>query len=125
MHKLCAMLLFCCTSLSLVGQQHSLVPKADTAPFGAMQREIATSKNALLSEFEALEAARNLRRTGFEAAIAVGQKAVQGTEELNAILWIAGIYKLMQCDTDRDITKAALKNRLGFYASCSMYSRDK
>ena len=109
----------CCAvlPLRLRGQENSQTPKPEVSPFDNMQSELGLHKKALLSESQDLEAMmRSLKSPDQDAAIAIDQRASLGAMELDATIWFAGIYENMQCDADREVAKAALKNRLGFYA---------
>jgi hypothetical protein len=81
------------------------------------ERDLAARKKALENDSTDLEGmAKSLTGAEFDAALSIDQKTGQGTMEVDAALWFLGIYDNMQCDADRDIAKAALKNRLGFYS---------
>jgi hypothetical protein len=81
------------------------------------ERDLAAKKKTLLSESTDLEEmGKSLKGPDFDTALHVDQKAQQGIMELDSALWLLGIYDNMQCAPDREIAKAALKNRLAFYS---------
>jgi hypothetical protein len=81
------------------------------------ERDVAARKAALMNDTTDLEAmARSLNGTEFSTALEIDSKGQQGIMELDAALWFLGIYDSMQCEPDREVAKAALKNRLGFYS---------
>jgi hypothetical protein len=81
------------------------------------ERDIAARKKALLSESSDLEEiAKTLKGTELDTALSLDSKASQGAMELDAVFWFLAVYDHMQCDADREVAKAALKNRLGFYS---------
>jgi hypothetical protein len=78
---------------------------------------LAARKKALLSESGDLEEMeKSLNGIEMDTANSIDEKAGQGVMEVDAALWFSAIYNNMQCDTNREIAKTALKNRLGFYA---------
>jgi hypothetical protein len=81
------------------------------------ERDLAAKKKTLLSESTDLEEmAKSLKGPDFDTALQVDDKAQQGVMELDAAIWFLGVYDNMQCAPDREISKAALKNRLGLYS---------
>lgn len=89
---------------------------ADSPP-SPNERYIAARKKALTNDSADMEEmAKSLRGTEMEAALELDQKAGQGVLELDAVLWFFAVYDNMQCEPDREVAKAALNNRLGFYS---------
>lgn len=81
------------------------------------ERDIAARKKALLSESSDIEKmAKTLKGTELETALSLDSKATQGAMELDAVVWFLAVYDHMQCDTDRNFSKAVLNNRLSFYS---------
>lgn len=81
------------------------------------ERDIAARKEALLSDSSDLgEMEKSLKGTEFDTAFSLDRKASQGVMELDAVVWFLAVYDHMQCDSDREVAKVALKNRLGFYS---------
>jgi hypothetical protein len=109
--------LFAAFPIRLGGQAGASQSQAENSPSLPNERDVAALKKALMNDNADLEGmAKSLRGAEFDAAMSIDQKAGQGAMEMDAALWFLGIYDSMQCDADRDIAKAALKNRLGFYS---------
>jgi hypothetical protein len=99
------------------GQANSQAPKPEVSPLESMQRDLAASKKALLSEATDLdEMGKSLRGVEGDTALSIDNKAGQGVMEIDATLWFADIYENMQCDADREVAKRTLSNRLAFYS---------
>jgi hypothetical protein len=83
-------------------------------------RDLTARKTALLTDSQDLEAmAQSLNGVQggeFSTAMSLDEKASQGIMEVDAAIWFVALYSKMQCEPDREVARAALKNRLGFYA---------
>jgi hypothetical protein len=102
---------------SLGGQTAPSQWPTATPPSLAVERDIAARKKALLDESSDLEEmGKSLQGTELETTAALDAKAGQGVMELDATLWLLGVYDNMQCESDREVVKNALKNRLAFYS---------
>jgi hypothetical protein len=98
-------------------QSHTAQSPTTDSPKLANERDIATRKKALLDETTDLEAmAKSVTGVEFDAAMNLDREAGEGVMELDATLWFLGVYDNMQCEPDREVAEAALKNRLGFYS---------
>ncbi len=83
----------------------------------AVERDLVTRKNNLIAQSDDMNSiAKSLNGFDFNNAITIGDHAQQGMMYLDAMIWFVGIYDRMQCDEDKNIAKAVLQNRLGFYA---------
>jgi hypothetical protein len=99
-----------------VGQAEKAQPQTSQPPVD-YERDIASRKKTLLSESSDLdEIAKSLRPLDSEAALRISRKATDGVMELDATLWFLNVYDNMQCEADREVAKATLKNRLAFYS---------
>jgi len=87
-------------------------------PLQVMERDLAATKKALLNESTDLEAmAHSFSTTEVTTAARIAEKASLGVMEVDATLWFLGVYENMQCEPDREVAKATLKNRLDFYSN--------
>ena len=81
------------------------------------ERDIEARKKALLDESSDLEeVAKSLTGTELDTALSLDRKASQGAVDLDAAYWFLAEYDHMTCSADRDVSKAVLNNRLGFYS---------
>jgi hypothetical protein len=99
------------------------VPKADQqdtpeiAAKKAALSDLGIRKKNLITQSEDLESiTKSLRGEDVDNALAIDEHAGQGEMYLDATFWFVGIYDRMQCDEDKNLAKAVLQNRLGFYA---------
>ena len=83
----------------------------------AVEADLGTRKKTLLTQSEDLESiSKSLRGQDLDNALAIDERSGQGVAYLDASFWFVAIYNRMQCDEDRNVAKAVLQNRLGFYA---------
>jgi hypothetical protein len=83
----------------------------------SVEGDLGTRKKNLLTESGDLESiAKSLRGVDADNALAIDERAGQGVMYLDAMFWFVGIYDRMQSDEDKNLAKAVLQNRLGFYA---------
>ena len=79
--------------------------------------DLITRKNNLVAQSNDMNSiAKSLNGFDFNNAIAIGGHAQQGMMYLDALFWFVGTYDKMQCVEDKNLAKAVLQNRLGFYA---------
>jgi hypothetical protein len=98
------------------GQAEKAQPQTSQPPVD-YERDIASRKKTLLGEASDLdEMAKSLQGTELNAVLRVDEKAGHGVMELDATLWFLNVYDNMQCEADREVAKATLKNRLAFYS---------
>jgi len=80
-------------------------------------RDLTDKKKALMNDLTDFETmAKSLQGTEFDTVMQFDQKAEQAVMHLDATIWFLAVYDKMQCEPDRAVAKAALKNRLGFYS---------
>jgi hypothetical protein len=99
------------------------VPRADQqdtleiAPKKAVESDLGTRKKNLISQSDDMSSiAKSLNGFDFNNAITISDHAQQGMMYLDASYWFVLTYDSMQCDEDKNLAKAVLQNRLGFYA---------
>jgi hypothetical protein len=98
-------------------------PKADQqdtpeiAAKRAVLGDLDTRKKNLIAQSDDMNSMEK-SLNGFDSnnAGTIVDHAQQGMMYLDAIYWFVGIYDRMQCDEDKNLAKAVLQNRLGFYA---------
>lgn len=83
-------------------------------------RDLTARKTALLTDSADLEAmAQSLKGAQdpeFGIAMSLDETAHRGIIEVDATIPFVALYEKMQCEPDREVARATLKNRLGFYA---------
>ena len=100
----------------LSGQGSEAHPQA-ASPSLPNASDIEALKKALLTDSSDLEeVAHFLKGTELEMVLQINEKASQGAMELDAAIWFVTIYDSMECESDRQVAKTALRNRLGFYS---------
>ena len=83
----------------------------------AVESDLGTRKKNLLTQSQDLESiAKSLTGVDVNSALSIDERAQQGAMYLDATYWFVGIYDRMQYDEDKNVAKAVLQNRLGFYA---------
>jgi hypothetical protein len=83
----------------------------------AALEDLSMRKKNLLTESGDLESIeKSLATSEFNTATAIHRNAEAGVMYLDATYWFVGIYDRMQCEDDRNLAKAVLQNRLGFYS---------
>jgi hypothetical protein len=84
----------------------------------AVEGDLRTRKENLTTQSGDLQSImKSLSGEDFDNALAIDARAGQGEVYLDATYWFVGTYDRMQCDEDKNVAKAVLQNRLGFYAS--------
>ncbi len=98
-------------------------PKADQqdtpeiAAKKAVLVDLDTRKKNLIAQSDDMDSiAKSLNGFDFNNAMTIADHAQQGMMYLDAMFWFVGTYDKMQCDEDKNLAKAVLQNRLGFYA---------
>lgn len=98
-------------------------PKADQedtpemAAKKAVLVDLDTRKRNLIAQSDDMDSmAKSLNGFDSNNAISIADHAQQGMMYLDAMFWFVGTYDRMQCDEDKNLAKAVLQNRLGFYA---------
>lgn len=82
-----------------------------------VESDLGMRKKNLLTQSGDLESiTKSLNGVDFDNALSIDERAGQGVMYLDAIYWFVGTYDRMQCDEDKNVAKAVLQNRLGFYA---------
>jgi hypothetical protein len=80
-------------------------------------RDLEAKKAALLNESKDLTTmAQSLQGTEQDTLLRLTNMAQYGMMELDATGAFLAVYDKMQCEPDRAVAKAALKNRLAFYS---------
>jgi len=106
----------CCHSQDAVqksGQQDA----PEIAVKKTAEVDLVMRKNNLIAQSDDLDSiAKSLNGFDFNNAIAIGDHAQQGMIYLDALVWFVDTYDKMQCIEDKNLAKAVLQNRLGFYA---------
>lgn len=84
----------------------------------AVEGDLATRRKNLMTQSEDMQSIEKSLTPGtdFNNALAIDKGAEQGMIYLDAIFWFVALYDRMQCDEDKNTSKIALQNRLGFYA---------
>ena len=103
----------------LGGQAHSQSqkPEPPPSPLQVMERDIAARSKTLLSESKDLgEIAKWATGTEVRVAETLDQRAMQGVMELESALGLIRVYEKMQCEPDREVAKAVLKDFLRLYS---------
>ena len=90
---------------------------AEVAAKKAVLGDLDTRKKNLIAQSDDMNSIeKSLNGFDFNNAGTIADHAQQGMMYLDAIYWFVGIYDRMQCDEDKNLAKAVLQNRLGFYA---------
>jgi hypothetical protein len=88
-------------------------------------RDLAAKKTALLKDSSDLTAmAESLQGAEQETALRINDGTILAVAELDATIGFYSVYEKMQCEADRAIAKAALKNRLGLYSHVLNFEAD-
>ena len=121
MHKLLITMMLAVFATCCYSQD--AVPKADQqdtpeiAAKKAAEGDLRTRKMNLNTQSHDLESiAQSLGGVDLDNEGAIDDRALQGQMYLDAIYWFVVTYDRMQCDEDKNVAKAVLQNRLGFYS---------
>jgi hypothetical protein len=121
MHKFVITIMLAVFAASCYSQD--TVPKADQqdateiAARKAVLVDLDTRKKNLIAQSDDMDSiAKSLNGSDFNNAMTIVDHAQQGMTYLDAMFWFVGTYDRMQCNEDKNLAKAVLQNRLGFYA---------
>jgi hypothetical protein len=90
---------------------------SEIAAMKNVEVDLVTRKNNLIAQTDDMDSiAKSLNGFDFNNAITIGNHAQQGMMYMDALFWFVGTYDKMQCAEDKNLAKAVLQNRLGFYA---------
>jgi hypothetical protein len=99
------------------------VPKAyqqdapEIAARKAVLVDLDTRKKNLIAQSDDMASiAKSLNGFDFNNAMSISDHAQHGVIYLDAVYWFVGTYDRMQCVEDKNVAKAVLQDRLGFYA---------
>ncbi len=82
-----------------------------------VELDLVTRRNNLIAQSDDMNSmAKSLNGFDFDNAITMGDHAQQGMMYLDALFYFVDTYDKMQCVEDKNLAKAVLQNRLGFYA---------
>ncbi|MGA2851914.1 MAG: hypothetical protein ABSE46_23170 [Terracidiphilus sp.] len=73
-------------------------------------------KNLIAQSDDMASIAKSLNGFDFNNAMSISDHAQHGMIYLDAVYWFVGTYDKMQCVEDKNVAKAVLQDRLGFYA---------
>lgn len=79
--------------------------------------DLVTRKNNLIAQTDdMISISKSLNGFDFNNASAIDDQAQHGMIYLDALSWFVYTYDKMQCVEDKNLAKAVLQDRLGFYA---------
>jgi hypothetical protein len=105
----------CCYSQDAVPKSNQQ-DAPEIAARKAVLVDLDTRKKNLIAESDDMNSiAKSLNGFDFNNAGTIVDHAQQGMMYLDAMFWFVGTYDRMQCNEDKNLAKAVLQNRLGFY----------
>ncbi len=100
-----------------VTQKTSQQDSTEVVANKAVEGDLSTRKKNLNTQSEDMGSiAKSLSGVDLDNALAIDDHALQGEMYLDAIYWFVVMYDRLQCDEDKNLAKAVLQNRLGFYS---------
>jgi len=79
--------------------------------------DLVTRRNNLLTQSDDIASiAKSLNGFDFDNAMSISDHAQHGMIYMDAVYWFVSTYDRMQCVEDKNVAKAVLQDRLGFYA---------
>jgi hypothetical protein len=121
MHKFVIIIMLAVVAVCCYSQDAAPKPDQQDSPEIAAKKavlvDVGTRKNNLITQSDDMASiAKSLNGFDFNNAMSISDHAQHGAIYLDAVYWFVSTYDRMQCVEDKNVAKAVLQDRLGFYA---------